>query len=168
MSKMPTILRVVGWIAFGLLMVIVVASLIGVSFVNENNGGQFALVSMAAIVPICGLIFIVFACFLGASIMSRRLKKLAVSRGKKMWAKIVKTTFLGNERSGKSGSGWDVIRFDLEVEYEGETVVASTEVKASSFDASKFPPGTPVSVVYDHSTKTIAMLNKNNYVVEYF
>jgi hypothetical protein len=169
MSKIPTVLRVIGWIAFGLTMVMVFLSIAGAAFLKNSSGNLISSLSVLSVVSICGLVFITFGSHFGATFISWRLKKTAASRGKKVTARILKTTQVGSVSSGRnSNSRWDIIRFDLEVDYEGETVTASTEVKASNFDASKYPPGTKVSAVYDHSTKAIAMLNKNNYVVEYF
>lgn len=165
MSKIPTILRVIGWSAFALLMIMVIIGSVGAAYIKNISDGGFASLTALSMIPICGLIFITFACLFGASHVSKRLKKLAASRGKKMVARIVKTARMGSE--GSRMSQMQIVRFDLEVEHEGETVIASTEIKSGHFDASKYPAGTRVSVVYDHDTKTIAMLNKNDYVVEY-
>ncbi len=169
MSKLPTILRVIGWSMFGLMMVIVLLASMGTVFLKDafSNVPTFAYVVLIAL--ICVMVVIIFGSLIGASLISRQLKKTAARRGKKVTARIVKTAYMGGEGSGRSASSnWQIIRFDLEVDYEGETVSASTEVKTRNFDASKYPPGTKVSAVYDHSTGTIAMLDKNNTVVEYF
>lgn len=166
MSKLPTILRAIGWTAFALLMVIVLLTSLGTFFTDRFTEGQIVTAGMLITVPICGLMFVAFAGLFGASMMSKRLKRLAASQGKKVVARIVKITYMGAE--GSKHNTIPIYRFDLEVDHEGGTILASTEVRSRNLDESRFPPGTKVSAVYDHSTGAIAMLDKNNRVVEYF
>lgn len=166
MSKLPTILRAVGWGAFALLMVFVFISSFGTFFADRFDEGLITLVATASMVPICGLMFVAFGGLFGASILSKHLKKLAATQGKKVVARVVKTSYMGAE--GSKHNTVPIYRFDLEVDYEGETVRASTEVRSRNFDESRFAPGTKVSAAYDHSTGAIAMLDRNDRVVEYF
>jgi hypothetical protein len=166
MSKLPTILRAVGWTAFALLMVIVFITSFSTLFTDRFTEGQIAAAGMLITVPICGLTFVAFAGLFGASIVSKRLKRLAASQGKKVVAQIVKITYMGAE--GSKHNTIPIYRFDLDVDYDGETVRASTEVRSRDLDESRFPPGTKVSAVYDHTTGAIAMLDRNDRVVEYF
>ena len=161
MSRIPSVMRTIGWIVFILMWIPFALTIINIYNGNENSTSLTLLYIGAGI----GLMFVFFFFLIGASIMSWMLKKVVASRGKKVTALIVKTAYMGGE--GGKGKESSIIRFDLEVNHEGETITASTEVKARNFDASKYPPGTKVSAVYDHSTRTIAMLNKNNYVVEH-
>jgi hypothetical protein len=166
MSKLPTILRAVGWTAFALLMVIVFLTSFSTFFMDRFSEGQITAAGILITVPICGLMFVAFGGLFGASIVSKRLKRLAAAQGKKVVARIVKTAYMGSQ--GSKHNTIPIYRFDLEVDYEGETIHASTEVQSRNLDESRFPPGTKVSAVYDHSTGAIAMLDRNDRVVEYF
>ncbi len=161
MSKIPSVLRTIGWIVFILMWVPFALAIFNIYKSSEDSTGLILLYIGAGI----ALMFVFFFFLIGASIMSWMLKKMVASRGKKVTAVIVKTTYMAGE--GDKSRKSDIIRFDMEVNHEGEAIIASTEVKARNFDASKYPAGTKVSAVYDHSTRTIAMLNKNNYVVEH-
>lgn len=166
MSKLPTILRAVGWTAFGLLMVIVFLLSFSTFFIDKLPEGMITLGMTFMMIPICGLMVVTFGGLFGASMLSKRLKRLAAAQGKKVVAQIVKISYMGAE--GSKHNTVPIYRFDLEVDYEGETVRASTEVKSRNLDKSRFPPGTKVSAAYDHSTGAIAMLDRNDRVVEYF
>lgn len=52
--------------------------------------------------------------------VSRRLKRLAASQGKKVVARIVKVAYMGAE--GSKHNTIPIYRFDLGVDDEGETV----------------------------------------------
>ena len=166
MSKLPTILRAVGWGAFALLMVLVFIMSFSTFFMDKFDEGLITLAATASMLPICGLTIGAIGGLLRASMLSKRLKRLAATQGKKVVAQIVKISYMGAE--GSKHNTVPIYRFDLEVEHEGEIVRASTEVKSRNLDESRFPPGTKVSAVYDHSTGAIAMLDRNNRVVEYF
>ncbi len=166
MSKLPTILRVVGWGAFSLLMVIVFIVSFGTFFMDKIDENILALAATVSVVPILCLVALTFGGLFGASVVSWRLKRLAATQGRKVVARIVKVSYMGAE--GSKHNTVPVYRFDLEVDYEGEVIRASTEVKARYLDQSKFPPGTSVSAVYDHSSGAIAMLDRNDRVVEFF
>ncbi len=166
MSKIPTILRAVGWAAFALLMVLVFIMSFSTFFVDKLDEGLITLAATASMLPICGLTFVAFGGLFGASIISKRLKRLAASQGKKVVARIAKIAYMGAE--GSKHNTIPIYRFDLEVDHDGETIRASTEVRSRNLDESRFPPGTKVSAVYDHSTGAIAMLDKDGRVVEYF
>ena len=166
MSRLPTILRAVGWTSFALLMVIVLLLSFSTFFTDRFSEGQITMAMTFLMVPICGLTVVTFGSLIGASMLSRRLKRLAAAQGKKVIARIVKVSYMGAE--GSKHNTIPIYRFDLEVDYEGETIHASTEVKSRNFDESRFAPGTKVSAVYDHSTGAIAMLDRNDRVVEYF
>lgn len=166
MSRLPTILRAVGWTAFALLMGIVFLVSFSTFFTDRFTEGQITLAVTFLMIPICGLTVVALGGLFGASMLSRRLKGLAATQGKKVIARIVKTSYMGAE--GSRHNTVPIYRFDLEVDHDGETIHASTEVKSRNFDESRFAPGTKVSAVYDHSTGAIAMLDRNNRVVEYF
>ena len=166
MSKLPTILRAVGWGAFALLMVLVFIMSFSTFFMDKFDEGLITLAATASMLPICGLTIVAFGGLFGASMLSKRLKRIAAAQGKKVVARIVKISYMGAE--GSKHNTVPIYRFDLEVEHEGEIVRASTEVKSRNLDESRFPPGTKVSAVYDHSTGAIAMLDRNDRVVEYF
>lgn len=166
MSKLPTILRVVGWGAFTLLMIMVFIVSFGTFFTSKLDENLISLAMTVSIVPMIGLTFVTFGGLIGASVVSWYLKRLAASKGKKVVARVVHTQYMGAE--GSKHNTVPIYRFDLEVDFEGETVRASTEVKSRNFDESRFAPGTKVSAVYDHSTGAIAMLDRNDRVVEYF
>lgn len=77
--------------------------------------------------------------------MSKRLKRLAASQRKKVVARIVKIAYMGAE--GSKHNTIPIYRFDLEVDDEGETFRASTEMRSRNLDESRFPPSTKVSAV---------------------
>ena len=166
MSKLPTILRAIGWGAFSLLMVLVFIMSFSTFFMDRFDEGLITLAATASMLPIGCLTLLTFGGLFGASILSQRLKRLAAAQGTKVVARIVKTSYMGAE--GSKHNTVPIYRFDLEVDYEGETIRASTEVRSRNFDESRFAPGTKVSAIYDHSTGAIAMLDMNNRLVEYF
>ena len=159
MSKIPSLMRIIGWSA--LVLVMVVAFFPPVNNYLSSQLGE----TLTFMIPFVCFMPVIFINLIGATVVSGMLKRRAAEQGTKVVARIIRTTYMGAE--GQKHHEVPIIRFDLEVDYEGETLTASTEVKSGNFDAAKYPPGTRVSAVYDHSTGAIAMLTKDNRVVEY-
>jgi hypothetical protein len=153
-------MRILGWGTFALLMVVSLSPLLNLDDFEESTGILRIVAPMMCLMPF------MFVNLFGASMVGRYLKGQAATKGRRVVATIVKTQYMGAE--GSKHNTIPIYRFDLEVDYDGEIVRASTEVKSRNFDESSFPPGTKVSAVYDHSTGAIAMLDKDNRVVEYF
>jgi hypothetical protein len=101
------------------------------------------------------LMFIAMGLIFGSSLVSWILKRIALSRGEQMTARIVniKPTGLRVNRY------YDEIHFDLELNYMGETLQIGTEKLVPRFGAPNYQLGMSVNVMYDPMTRIVSMLD---------
>ena len=157
MSNIPSYMRIVGWIVFALMWIpfcLMFFFMFGqgqteAPFENLTSPTTISFASMFV------LMFIAMGLIFGSSAMSWFFGQLAKSRGERMTARIV-----GIHPTGmRVNNYYDGIRFDLEINYMGETFQTSAEKLVPRFGAPNYQIGMSVNVMFDPGTRTVAMVD---------
>lgn len=158
MSRIPTVMRIFGWGMFFLVFFLAFAPP-AKEYLTAHVGQ-----TLAFIIPFCFTPFVVIG-IIGADLLNARLRNIAATRGHEVMARIVSATYMGSE--GSRHHSRPIIRFELEVEEDGKTIRASTELTDyGKSDSQNYQPGALVRAKYDPQTGSIAMLNARGTVLE--
>lgn len=158
MSNIPRYMRMLGWVFFGLMWIPFCLMFAFMFLQGENMEAPFENLSSPFTIFFAltfVLMFIAFGFIFGSSAVGWLLKRVALSRGERMTARIVniKPTGMTVNRY------YDEIHFDLELNYMGETLQLGTEKLLPRFGAPNYQVGMSVNVMYEPGTKTIALLD---------
>lgn len=155
MSKIPRYMRILGWIAFALMWIPFCLMFL---FMPRDGKAPFeSLTSPFTIffALMFVMMFVAMGLLFGSSVVSWLLKRVALSRGERMTARVVDIRPTGM----RVNRVYDEVRFDLEIHYMGDTVRASTEKLISRFDGRAYQIGMTVNVMYDPMTQLVSMLD---------
>lgn len=153
MSSIPRLMRILGWIVFALMWIPFT-----LMFFNMPGEGSYSFDELPGnmvifLVLTFGLMFVAMGLLFGSSIVSWFFKKVAQARGERMTARVVDIRPTGM----RVNRIYDEVRFDLEINYMGETVRVSTEKLISRFDGRTYQIGMAVDVMYDPTTKLVSL-----------
>ncbi|HMS00275.1 MAG TPA: DUF3592 domain-containing protein [Anaerolineales bacterium] len=155
MSNIPRYMRILGWIVFALMWIPFT-----LMFFNMPGEGSYSFDELPKNMVIflgltIGMMFIAMGLLFGSSIVSWLFKTVAQARGERMTARVVDIRPTGT----RVNRVYDEVRFDLEINYMGDTVRVSTEKLLSRFDGKTYQNGMTVNVLYDPTTKLVSMLD---------
>jgi len=158
MSNIPRYMRILGWIVFGLMWIPFCLIFASMFMQGENMDAPFEdLTSPTTIsfISTFALMFIAMGLLFGSSAVSWLFGQIAKSRGERMTARIT-----GIHPTGmRVNNYYDGIRFDLELNYMGETIQTSAEKLVPRFGAPNYQIGMSVNVMYEPTMKAVAMLD---------
>lgn len=155
MSAIPRYMRILGWIVFALMWIpftLMFFNMPGEGSYEFNELPNKMLVFLGVTI---GMSIIAMGLLFGSSIVSWLFKKVAQARGERMTARVVDIRPTGT----RVNRVYDEVRFDLEINYMGDTVRVSTEKLLSRFDGKTYQNGMTVNVLYDPTTKLVSMLD---------
>ena len=153
MSSIPRIMRVLGWVVFGLMWCPFTVMFLTMDW---NGGGKFGDLKSPTTLLFAStfvLMFIAMGLLFGSPLASWLLGQVAKSRGERTTARIVNIRPTGM----RMNNYYDGIRFDLEINYMGDTIQTSVEKLVPRFGAPDYQNGMTVNVLYDPFTKTAFM-----------
>ena len=155
MSNIPRYMRVLGWIVFGLMWIPFI-----LMFFNMPGEGSYSFDELPKNMVIflgltIGMMFIAMGLLFGSPLVSWLFGQIAKSRGERMTARIVNIRPTGM----RVNNYYDGIQFDLELNYMGETIQTSAEKLVPRFGAPNYQIGMSVNVMYEPTTKAVAMLD---------
>jgi len=155
MSIIPRYMRILGWIVFALMWIPFI-----LMFFNMPGEGSYSFSELPSNMVIflgltLGLMVVAMGLLFGSSAVSWAFKLIAKSRGERMTARVVDIRPTGM----RVNRIYDEVRFDLEINYMGDTVRASTEKLISRFDGRAYQTGMTVDVMYDPLTKLVSLLD---------
>jgi hypothetical protein len=154
MSKIPRMMRALGWLCFGLMWIPFAFIFINMGEDAENFGELTSPMTISFGLTFV-VMFIAMGLLFGSSAVSWLLGQMAKSRGERMPARILSIHPTGM----RVNNYYDGIRFELELYYMGETIQTSTEKLVPRFGAPNYQIGMTVNVMYDPFTKSVAMLD---------
>lgn len=157
MSNIPRYMRILGWIVFAL-MWIPFCLMFAFMFMQGETEAPFEGLTSPFTLSFAltfVLMFIAFGFIFGSSAVSWLLKRIALSRGERMTARIVNIKPTGM----RVNRFYDEIHFDLELNYMGETIQIATDKLVPRFGAPNYQIGMTVDVMYDPLTKLVSLLH---------
>lgn len=158
MSNLPRYMRILGWIVFTLMWI--PFCLIFVFMFMQGKEVEAPFENLASPMTISFaftfvLMFIAMGLIFGSSAVSWLFGQIAKSRGERMTARIT-----GIRPTGmRVNNYYDGIRFDLEINYMGETIQTSAEKMVPRFGAPNYQIGMSVNVMYEPNIKAVSMLD---------
>jgi hypothetical protein len=155
MSNLPRYMRILGWIVFGLMWIPFILIFVSMAFGGEENFGDLTSPMTISFALTFVLMFIALGLLLGSSAVSWLFGQIAKSRGERMTARIVSIHPTGMQVNNY----YDGIRFELELNYMGETIQTSAEKLVPRFGAPNYQIGMSVNVMYEPTTKAVSMLD---------
>jgi len=155
MSKIPRMMRALGWLCFGLMWIPFLFIFVNIGSEDAETFGELTSPSTIAFALTFVVMFIAMGLLFGSSAVSWLLGQMAKSRGERMTARILSIHPTGM----RVNNYYDGIRFELELYYMGETIQTSTEKLVPRFGAPNYQIGMNVNVMYDPFTKAVAMLD---------
>ncbi|HQU35720.1 MAG TPA: DUF3592 domain-containing protein [Anaerolineales bacterium] len=158
MSNIPRYMRILGWIVFGLMWIPFCLIFAFMFIQGENMEAPFEDLSSPTTISFIStfvLMLIAMGLLFGSSAVSWVFGQIAKSRGERITARIT-----GIQPTGmRVNNYYDGIRFDLELNYMGETIQTSTEKLVPRFGAPNYQIGMSVNVMYEPTTKAVSMLD---------
>ena len=155
MSKLPRLMRILGWIVFALMWIPFCLIFLNMPGEGEDPFSELISPFTISFASTFVLMFIAMGLIFGSSLVSWLFGQIAKSRGERMTARIMNIRPTGM----RVNNYYDGIQFDLELHYMGETIQTSTEKLVPRFGAPDYQNGMTVNVMYDPFTKTVLMID---------
>jgi len=154
-SKLPRLMRILGWIVFALMWIPFCLMFLFMPGEGDNPFKELISPFTASFASMFVLMFISMGLLFGSPLVSWLLGQVAKSRGERTTARIVNIRPTGM----RVNNYYDGIQFDLELHYMGETIQTSTERLVPRFGAPDYQNGMTVNIMYDPFTKTVSMID---------